>query len=481
MSDVDHSESVIEQLRRVDWRRWLAVPPVALLCATFRPVWTCRNSDHVGLFSAFASHVIGVFIFFLVLSAAIPIASFLGGDYSPFEYTESPMVALIDLFDYMPWAVAVAMIGVQALLSELGILFAAAVFMAWGARSESVRQSYIRALRRIWLLTCFPILPMLGWMFFITLASRYVMAFSNSATFDAGLHEYQLVALANAVFFVSFSFLGVGTVLWALASGRIAAHCRWPAACAQCGYSLLGIDFDRSCPECGYAIQHSLDPKARPGVAWELRNGANVIVRFIKTTLQGLFHPRSLARQMHTRRDVRRARHFFAAHLVILFFSAYFYVLMGAVVVQVFTFVFIDQELWISENDFLLASPMVAMFLGCFATGIALTVAAFAASASGALRRSAPGVSNMPAALQTACYGAGGFHLFTFIYWFAVVATILTVIFIEEYGTSSSGYWIFDILAIIATVFFGLLPLFFTIVYIAFVAVGSKTAKHANW
>lgn len=83
-------------------------------------------------------------------------------------------------------------------------------------------------------------------------------------------------------------------VLWrGLSQGRGGARCRWPALCQRCGYPLIGLGWDRACPECGLSVSKSLSSDARPGTAWQrrVRDGRSWLAALGRTWIDAILRP----------------------------------------------------------------------------------------------------------------------------------------------------------------------------------------------
>lgn len=149
---------------------------------------------------------------------------------------------------------------------EIGWVICAAVSMAWGARDESIRESFVRALHHLWLLT--PCLAMI--LVAIQLASDALMSLRLLGWDLWGgsysLTGYQLWVIIEVMVVYGGAVWAIGLVLRALDVGRPGPACRWPPMCEGCGYNLMGTDRAGGCPECGTAVADSIDPDARRGV-----------------------------------------------------------------------------------------------------------------------------------------------------------------------------------------------------------------------
>jgi hypothetical protein len=85
--------------------------------------------------------------------------------------------------------------------------------------------------------------------------------------------------------------------------------------CEGCGYTLDGLPSTGQCPECGLAIQQSLEGSGRVLPAWEDdASGAGPLKRFIKTTAAAVLHPRHFYQTLKTRQHDLAAYRFAKVH-----------------------------------------------------------------------------------------------------------------------------------------------------------------------
>jgi hypothetical protein len=85
--------------------------------------------------------------------------------------------------------------------------------------------------------------------------------------------------------------------------------------CEGCGYTLDGLPSTGQCPECGLAIQQSLEGSGRQLPAWEdPALAAGPFWRFISTTASAVFRTRHFYQTLATRRYDRSAYRFAQLH-----------------------------------------------------------------------------------------------------------------------------------------------------------------------
>jgi len=93
---------------------------------------------------------------------------------------------------------------------------------------------------------------------------------------------------------------GCTWALWVLIVGfshrRVVYRCRWPTCCEQCGYTLMGLRDDQTCPECGHSVSRSQSWDARPGTAWDRRDQRGTLVAWAASFITSL-RPSVVGRQ----------------------------------------------------------------------------------------------------------------------------------------------------------------------------------------
>lgn len=278
-----------------------------MLLSPFRPVRLLKRSDEVTVKSVLLIHGIGLLVgavVFIELSlwSQSPVS---GRDFDP----------IWDVWRELriDWRNAG---GAGAVLAIMFYLLIIATLMAvWGARDETERQSAGRSIKRAMLLLPHAVLLVLliaAPTIALSRASQLYDSFhpdrgpdfvhppypsnvlpgspemlAHQEAMKAAISEYQKQykhwRKTRPWYWRYQDFLG-GSLrfagwtwgLWVLIVGfshRPAAYrCRWPACCEQCGYSLMGLRDDQTCPECGHSVALSRSWDARPGTAWDRRH-----------------------------------------------------------------------------------------------------------------------------------------------------------------------------------------------------------------
>jgi len=117
------------------------------------------------------------------------------------------------------------------------------------ARPQSLRKNIVLAIKRYWLvMPCLVVISIVA-----NKVSPYVLIPPLKRIVpgqDVSFVSWQIVGL-------SYMLLWVFILVQALRQRPWWAHCRWPALCGGCGYTLLGIDRKQSCPECGKPVAES--------------------------------------------------------------------------------------------------------------------------------------------------------------------------------------------------------------------------------
>lgn len=284
------------------WPLWKAV-----LLSPFRPVGLLTRSDDLTIKGTLLIHVIGLLVgavVFIELSlwAVSPVS---GRNFHPIWDVWNAL-----RFD---WRITVGGQGIIAFI-DAALLLIGVVLSAWGARDETVRQSSKRSIKRAMLLLPHVILlvlliaaPTIGMSRASQLYDRLYPGgeyfvfppypsnalpgspemLAHQEAVDAAFSEYQNKLknrLKNRPWYQRYRhfldgslwFAGCTWALWVLIVGfsyRPAVYrCRWPACCEQCGYSLMGLRDEQTCPECGHSVALSRSWDARPGTAWDRRH-----------------------------------------------------------------------------------------------------------------------------------------------------------------------------------------------------------------
>ena len=201
------------------------------------------------------------------------------GVLSSLSYHALGLIALfvgLTIVDAVPWygnltdltyigPIELLFMAVWLILIELCYLLAALCTICWGAEHEGFGQSYRRSLSRWYQLTPFHA----AWTLGLFVASeiidkiRYSSYGHDYSTFSYEINELFFIMISLAIFLI-YVGLGGWFTLRALAVPRTNAaycpKCRWPALCESCGYALVGMTREQSCPECGRPVEASLTP-----------------------------------------------------------------------------------------------------------------------------------------------------------------------------------------------------------------------------
>lgn len=262
-------------------------PMRAAWTALLYPVKAVQRADHLRLGWAWLVHAVGMVAFgaVLLLLAAWDLNH---GGIDPEgliqknkEVTQA-LWGVVD--DPRAWVAMFAVIlGVESAWA-----LSAAVSMSWCSRDEPYRDSYVRALRRLMLLTphLVTIVGFLGGVFVI----MHNIPGLRRGLFNGLNPEGVLLWL---LVFAPVCLWTLWVVLKALGVHGAPAMCRWPLRCEGCGYALTGMDYNNDCPECGRAINQTLNLQARPGI----EQGAG-FRWWISQTCRAIRRPRAFGRRM---------------------------------------------------------------------------------------------------------------------------------------------------------------------------------------
>lgn len=281
--------------------------PVALapLGAIVLPVATVRHTESMRLWQAAIVHLVGAA---LTLAAVAALLAWASSDnlLSVAAWRAELDVLLTDLGRGLTRLPIAASLMSMAVATEAGVIVVGWWLMAWGARDELVPAAFKASLIRVWCVT--PHVALLVVLFGLGTVPL-------ERAYDAAMQDY---TLHNDPWYARHAMKLIGLVwtalgIWALAlllrvgmAYAWNARCRWPPVCDRCGYTLLGVDRDGACPECGLSIEASLGDEARPGMIGQTwRQNIN----------QSMLHPEQFGRRL-------RALHPEGAHRRLLLINA---------------------------------------------------------------------------------------------------------------------------------------------------------------
>lgn len=364
------------------------------------PAW--RETGFVG---SLLIHAIGVSLFLIgliVLNAAL-----WGGNlFSELGSVRMDELLLLMLF-FSLWAVGV----------ELGFALLAIGTSAWGASSEPLGQSLTRSLCRWYQLTPF----IAAW----TLGLIVAMETIDELRWDdfGGAYGSPSYALQQLIFGVlilaSFSlYCGVGGwfVLRTLAihSRPDAAlpKCRWPPVCETCGYPILGLTLEQTCPECGRCVGSSLNSPRT----------TEQTTTFQKMRI-ALINPKRLGDLLQIQSRTPGAAHAMTITALGLLFTGPIGVAYVSLLIQLLT----DESAFYGFYE-----TLQSLLVGGFGAGLGIMVAGVmlmlgVGSIVGLIERFFGKRNSLPAACQAACY-AGGYVVLMAILMFGLIGTLAVLI-----------------------------------------------------
>jgi len=229
---------------------------------------------------------------------------------APWPISVKPLGRLCHFFEGLDWApnATVLWVLVAGLLLEVILLPLAAVLMSWGSADESFGQSYLHALRRLWLHA--------GHLAIVVVAvnamstrlyragERWKTEFESINPVPAyprgarpgsdAWHKYQeaqrqhrsqwqraamdrpwCLRQQNSACMIFRAILLMWywvALLRALGASRpIRSTWSEDPTCQTCAYILTGVGMEGRCPECGQPVRDSLGSGARPGTVWQTR------------------------------------------------------------------------------------------------------------------------------------------------------------------------------------------------------------------
>jgi hypothetical protein len=233
----------------------------ALTRLAFQPASTIRALGNLSLFRAWLVHGVGLLAGGFVLGVLGDAHLLMNGPWVPVEVALGLIQWFFDelargLHDPSAWRDWVVQLGAPLVAIEAGTVCLAWLLMAWGAGDERKVTSFQRSLRRVWLLTPHGVV----WLVIVGGISQWLGPGRSAWAQPVEMFGLSLTVLGGWVW-------AVWAVLAGTAGGAERAHCRWPALCGGCGYSLLGLSQDQGCPECGEPVSRSVADRPGLGVS----------------------------------------------------------------------------------------------------------------------------------------------------------------------------------------------------------------------
>jgi hypothetical protein len=312
---------------------------------------------------------------------------------------------------------------------ELSVWVLGLLACAWAAGHETRwRQSVARAIGRLWRLSPFLVLLIaLGGASTVSM-SRHAQAWHQAHPFNTTNRvtqpewdAYQAsqpwsVRYANTLAADAVVLLVTGGGFMALAAlghpgnGR-RPRCTWPALCEGCGYALVGLRRDQTCPECGRPVVDSLDEALRPGPAWEHRRELGCFRAAWRTCWTALLRPRRLGASLRILDGRGDHRRFALWVLALLIPGGVVGLWTGALVTNVFT-----ARPWVDVMPDALEMSMSGAILGLFGASAGTLLMLTAGSVIGSVDSSRFKRNLLPAAAQASSYVSPLFFLWAAAY-----------------------------------------------------------------
>ena len=491
----------------------------AFCTAWFLPATTARRTAGLGLGWAYLVHLIAAVAAVLLVCVLVA----WGESTPPVRLVEivdrlgrlsSQLVRQYERFPgSMIAATASTILGV-----ELGFLLLTALITAWGARDESLRASFVWALRQTWLHTA-DVLPAILLVGCLSIAyQRAYLAWSRSYSLDRVAHmvqppsppgprattqtlrdyERQMEefnrnpqeyfqtfndrwerAQRQRPAFVNYGGAVIGAacigsaawLLWALfravGISRATPPIARPPMCETCGYDLTAAAMDGRCPECGEPVAHSLAPEVRPGAIDEACRKRSRLGALGACAMDAIFYPRQFGRRIRLLSPTTEYRVLLAIELPILF------VMGGAGMVLCI----IAMNRGQLQPDDIETLSIVAPIVGGLTVLFCLFVAVGSASAVGAVHWIREKRNLMSGTIQVAAYASP-----YFLAWvaFAALTGALGLALDETYRELRRNRALgVDPEALAVIVWLGLNVIWLA-GYLWIVACGTAAARYAN-
>ncbi len=436
----------------------------ACLWGLFLPVRTVKRSYHLPLIKAWAVHLFGLVMCLLALFVANVVANydyFFGSPHSLGLVMHAPFANLMREFSHpFAWALTIMI----WLFIEVDWLIAAALFMGFSARDEKIRFSYVRALKRLLLLTPHAAV--------LVLIASILVVLSEEFQDGLGWEWYQQIEACRFLLLSCLGLWQLWIILRALTHDPPAEMSRWPARCMKCGYQLLGLRPDQSCPECGNLVGPSLDPTTRPG----LDKPAGPIWWLKRSTLSGI-QPTKLGQNLHTLCPDLGHRRCLSYTIIGQMIGSF----LGVAVIYI---VLVCVESWHREGfhfdfeEMMYGTMLAGSIIGGMLVAATIATAGFGASLIGCFEGWRNGRNLMPAAIRAACYQSG-----FMVFWAFVCHVNLTLfIILIELGVLWDFSQQYNIsMDLILFLWLGGILLLGLLIYLIQIARATHAARHANW
>ncbi|NLX12098.1 MAG: hypothetical protein GXY44_00380 [Phycisphaerales bacterium] len=428
------------------WSAWMV-----FFTGVWRPAVTARRTQHVTLRKAWLIHLVAAVLAVLLVSFLASLSqSFSDERYVLAIWLDDFAMDMVSEFVDQPLESAVVT-GLVALSIEAGFLVLAFLLMPWGAADEKMRSSYAAALRQCWLYTAdaLPIILLVSAVI-IPLGRAHESFYRNNSNwyeqieaqmpaqpeltttnpttqeledFNKAMAEWndQHSRMWNEMWdeayrrrpwhvrhggtIIGYTIcLTFAWLLWILlrAAGakRSIAPIPHPPTCEFCGYNLLVTPMDSRCPECGEPVLNSLAPDVRPGTPWEHRREVGFLKAWWRCSVDAVFRPQTIGRQIRLITPGTAHRWFFASYLPIFFLIGYA-MLLG--MVQGHNWATGDNEEIHSAELLLFAGPAFGYINGVCVVAILL----LAAGLVGIYYRISETRNLLSGTIQAACYLSG--------------------------------------------------------------------------
>ncbi len=440
-------------------KRWPAWK--VFFTGAWRPATTARRTQHVTLKKAWLVHFVAAILAILLVSFLVSLEETFGDERNVLaiwldDFAEGVVRGIVTY----PLEVTVVT-GLVALSVEAGFLVLAFLLMPWGAADEKMRSSYASALRQCWLHSA-DALPI------ILLVSAVIIPFSwaNESFYrnnpnwyeqiNAQMPAYPQLTTTNPTtqqleehnkamdewndqysrlwreaqrrqpWYVRFGeeivgyscFMAVAWLVWillrAVGARRNITPIPRPPTCEFCGYNLLVTPMDSRCPECGEPVLHSLGSDVRPGTPWERRRDVGFLKAWWRCSVDAIFRPQTIGRQIRLITPGAAHRWFFVSYLPLFFIIGYAFIF--GMVIGMYWATGNNEEI-LNAEGFLLAGPA----FGCINGISVLAILLLAAGLVGVYYRIFEKRNLLSGTIQAACY------LNAYIVFWSIINAIATI------------------------------------------------------
>lgn len=369
-----------------------------------------------------------------------------------------------DITDGLSYIDAIVMLFILVwfLLIQLCYMFTALLTSCWGSNIEPFRASFRRSLARWYQLTPFHSAWTLAFILGINVVNemRWDYWDYDYGSMSYAFWDFLFSAMILSVFFF-YSGIGGWFTLRALAvpGSNAVFHpkSRWPALCETCGYALVGLSQEQTCPECGRSVHSSLNtPRG---------NTKHTTLAMMR---MALLNPKALGEILVTRTRTGSP----AKALIITALSLLALGPLGVMYMASIGMITEGQMFLSNIFEFLQLFLVGGLGAGLGSMVIGITIVLAVGSTIGLIDRIFAKRNTLPTACYAACY-ASGYVLFISLLMYGFTGVI---VFFAERIADQMGYYMLEFIPLVWIA----LVLILTLPYFVIVGRILRGARYAN-